>query len=296
MNLRHLEILRALIRHRTTVAAAAELGLSQPAVSNALRSMEVQAGFPLFQRINNRLFATSEAISLYEESKAIFALHARLETRVRDLKENRAGHLSIVATPPLAYSVIPPALKRFNAMRPRTSTFFDVRRYEGVIDGLLNRVAELGFAIGLSHHPEIDYEIVYEGRMVCAFSPDHPLSSRSVVSAAELVDYPLIGLERGTMMGEQVRRSFDSEGVPFKAAVEVRYCNTACVLASAGVGVAVVDGFSPKQVATNLLAIRPFIPETPVTAYIMWSKTQPLSRLAKAFANEVRFATVARSV
>jgi len=48
MTLRQLEILRALIRHRTTVAAAQDLGLSQPAISNALKTMEAQAGFALF--------------------------------------------------------------------------------------------------------------------------------------------------------------------------------------------------------------------------------------------------------
>jgi Transcriptional regulator len=115
MNLRQLEILRAVIRHRTTVAAADELALSQPAISNALKAMEAQAGFALFERVNNRLFPTTEAMALYKESDAIFALHAKLENRVRDLRENRTGHLSIVATPPLAYSIIPPALSNFPA-------------------------------------------------------------------------------------------------------------------------------------------------------------------------------------
>ena len=64
MNLRQLEILRAVIRHRTTVAAADELALSQPAVSNALKTMEAQAGFALFERVNNRLFPTTEAMAL----------------------------------------------------------------------------------------------------------------------------------------------------------------------------------------------------------------------------------------
>src|SRR5260370_3460549 len=70
MNLRQLEILRAVIRHRTTVAAAGELALSQPAISNALKAMEAQAGFALFDRVNNRLFPTPEPIALYEDSEA----------------------------------------------------------------------------------------------------------------------------------------------------------------------------------------------------------------------------------
>ena len=288
MNLRQLEILRAVIRHRTTVAAADELALSQPAVSNALKTMEAQAGFALFERVNNRLFPTAEAMALYKESEAIFALHAKLENRVRDLRENRSGHLAIVATPPLAYSIIPSALSSFLRRRPETRVFFDVRRYEGIIEGVLSRVAELGFALGLTHHPGIAHEVVHTGEMVCVLPPQHPLADRPAISAADLSGLPFIGLERGTRLGEAVRDSFARAGAPFRPTVEVRYCNTACVLAAAGVGAAVVDPFSPRQNGGNGLVVRPFTPTTHAVAYMLWSEAEPLSRLAKAFLNEVR--------
>jgi DNA-binding transcriptional LysR family regulator len=287
MNLRQLEILRAVIRHRTTVAAADELALSQPAISNALKAMEAQAGFTLFERINNRLFPTAEAMSLYEESEAIFALHARLENRVRDLRESRSGHLAIMATPPLGYSIIPPTLSGFLRRRPQTRVFFDVRRYEGIIEGVLGNAAELGFALGLSNHPGIAHEVVHTGEMVCVMPLHHPLAERTVISAADLIGFPLIGLERGTRLGEAVRESFTEADVPFQPTVEVRYCNTACVLASTGVGVAVVDPFSPRQGGHDLV-VRPFTPSTPVGAYMLWSEARPLSNLAKTFRAEVR--------
>ncbi len=291
MTLRQLEILRALIRHRTTVAAAEDLALSQPAISNALKIMENQAGFALFQRINNRLFPTAEALALQEESEAIFALHAKLENRVRDLRESRAGRLAIMATPPLAYSLIPPALKQFLRRRPQIRVFFDVRRYEGIIDGVLSHVAELGFALGLSHQPGIAYEVVQTGEMVCVFAPGHALARKTVVSALDLVEFPLIGLERGTRLGEAIRNSFDQAGAPFQPTVEVRYCNTACVLAAAGVGVAVVDPYSPRQGGSHELVVRPFVPKTLAVAYMLWSQAQPLSRLAQRFLDDVRAAS-----
>ena len=251
-------------------------------ISNALKAMEAQAGFALFERVNNRLFPTTEAMALHKESDAIFALHAKLENRVRDLRESRAGHLSIVATPPLAYSIIPPAMSEFLQQRPQTRMFFDVRRYEGIIDGLLSRVAQLGFALGFSPHPGIAQEVVHTGEMVCVLPPNHVLADRPVISAADLVDLPFIGLERGTRLGEAVRDSFAKVGAPFQPTVEVRYCNTACVLAAAGVGAAVVDPFSPRQGGSNGLVVKPFTPKTPALAYILWLEAEPLSRLAKA--------------
>jgi DNA-binding transcriptional LysR family regulator len=291
MNLRQLEILRAVIRHRTTVAAADELALSQPAISNALKTMETQAGFALFERVNNRLFPTNEAMELYKESEAIFALHARLENRMRDLREARTGHLAIVATPPLAYGIIPPTLSAFLRRRPQTRVFFDVRRYEGIIDGVLNRTAELGFAFGLPNHPGIAHEVVHSGEMVCVLPPMHPLAERETISAADLADFPFIGLERGTRMGEAVRDSFAEAGASFQPTVEVRYCNTACVLAATGIGAAVVDPFSPHQGSGHDLVIRPFRPKTSAVAYVLWSEAEPLSRLARTFLKEVRQAS-----
>lgn len=297
MTLRQLEILRALVRHRTTVAAAEELALSQPAVSNALKALEQRTGFPLFHRINNRLFPTQEALALYDEGEAIFALHAKLEGRVRDMRENRSGFLAIIGTPPLAYSLIPPALRVFLQHRPGTRVFFDVRRYEGVLDGILSRVAELGFALGFSHQPGICQEVIHTGEMVCVCAPDHALARRAIatrdlaVTPRDLAPYPFIGLERGTRLGEAVRASFEKAGAVFDPTVEVRYCNTACVLAAAGVGVAVVDPFSPTQGGNHDLAVLPFRPSTPAVAHVLWSEAQPLSRLATAFLDQVRSAS-----
>jgi len=249
--------------------------------------MEAQAGFALFHRINNRLFPTDEALTLHEDSETLFALHAKLESRVRDLRDNRGGQLSIVGTPPLAYSLVPPALRRFLAARPGTQVFFDVRRYEGVIDAVLGRVAELGFALGFSHQPGIAHRVLHTGAMVCVVAPGHSLAAKHSLTPADLAGLPLIGLERGTRLGEAVRATFEQAGVPYAATVEVRYCNTACVLAAAGVGVAVVDPFSPTQGGSHELAVRPFLPSTPAIAHVLWSESQPLSRLARAFLAEL---------
>jgi DNA-binding transcriptional LysR family regulator len=288
MTLRQLEILRAIILYRTTIAAARQLGLSQPAVSNALKAMESAAGFPLFERINNRLFPTREAQALQKEAEAIFTVHGILESRLRDLKESKAGHLRIVATPPIAYGIIPQALKSFLSERPQVRIFFDVRRYEGVVERIETNLAELGFVLGLEEHPSLHSETVLAGEMVCVVRRDHELARKSVVTPADLLPYPFIGLERGTRLGEAVRESFRRAGAPFNFNVEVRYCSTACVLAESGVGAAVVDPFSPEIGAGHDLAVIPFRPKTSAVAYVAWSKARPLSRLAQAFLVEVR--------
>lgn len=294
MNLRQIELLRAVVRCETTVRAAQELGLSQPAVSNGIKHLESQLGFPLFERVNNRLFPTAEARALYRDSERLASMHAALEAKVDDLKQNRAGSLRLIATPPLGYSVIPPALQRFLAQRPKMRVFFDIRRFEAVIDSVDDGLAELGFVIGLGDHRELDSEVFFSERMVCVMPPTHPLARKDVIAPEDLTNWPFIGLESGTKMGTLLRQAFATAGVPFLCSVEVRYCNTACVLADNGVGVAVVDPLSPVFSGRFKLSVRPFEPGTQVVASAVRSRKRPLSRAAEAFLREVR--TVAGEV
>lgn len=288
MNLRQIELLRAVVRCETTVRAAQELGLSQPAVSNAIKHLESQVGFPLFERVNNRLFPTAEARSLCRDSDPIFALHAAFEAKVQDLKENRAGHVRIIATPPLGYGVIPSALRNFLAKRPKVRVSFDVRRFEHVVESVENGTAELGFVMALEDDQGLDSETFFAGDMVCAMRPDHPLAAKETITPADLRDAHFIGLEQGNRMGTILRRAFAEAKEPYRFSVEVRYCNTACVLAESGVGVAVVDPLSPIFSGHHDLAIRPFAPSSRVTASAIRSRKRPISRAAEAFLREVR--------
>jgi DNA-binding transcriptional LysR family regulator len=288
MNLRQIELLRAVVRCETTVRAAQELGLSQPAVSNAIKHLESQVGFPLFERVNNRLFPTAEARTLYEESEPIFTLHAALEARVQDIKENRAGHIRIIATPPLGYGVLPAALRNFLVKRPKVRVSFDIRRFEHVLESVENGTAELGFVMGLDDDRGLDAETFFAGDMVCVMRPEHPLAANATITPEDLRDAPYIALEQGTRMGTIVRRAFAQADVPFRFSVEVRYCNTACVLAESGVGVAVVDPLSPVFSGHYDLAIRPFAPASEVRASAVRSRKRPISRAADAFLREVR--------
>lgn len=287
MNLRQIEILRAIIRYNTTVAAAKALGLSQPAISNAIKTMEDQAGFVLFQRVNNRLYPTPEARLLAEDAEAIFDMHERLLNRIRDLRDSRAGRLRLVATPPLGYSAIVSAIRDLQAQRPKIRTYFDVRRYEGVIAGIETNHAELGFVLGFREQPGLSSEILFEGTMVCVMRPDHPLARRPVIEPSDLLAHRFVALERGTRLGEAIRDAFERAGIPFDFATEVRYGNTACALAEADAGVAIVDPLTARGSRYDLV-IRPFLPAIPVAASALWAENRELSRLARFFLDRLR--------
>lgn len=287
MTLRQLEILRAVIRYQTTMAAARMLGMSQPAVSHAVRQAEAQLGLPLFERINNRLFPTEAGRMVFQESEAIFSMHAALEGRLQGLRDDSAGRLRLLSTPPLGHGAIPRALQRMLRRQPRLQVAFDVRTLDEVVAGVEAGEAELGFGVALDEHPGLMLRPLAEQRMVCVCTPQHPLTQQDSVTPADLQHYPFIALAAGTRMGAALREAFLSARQPLTPAVEVRYGNTACVLAESGVGVAVVDPFTARSAGRALVAL-PFEPATPSVAYAFWTARKPLSRTAEALLREVR--------
>lgn len=288
MTLRQLEILRAVMRLQTTMAAARDLGMSQPAVSNAIRQIEAQLGFPLFERVNNRLFPLEAAVIIQEDSDPIFAMHAALEDRVQDLRAAKVSRLRILSTPPLGQGVLPQALEGFARHHPRLQTFFDIRELDEVVRSVESGKTDLGFGLGLGPQPTLEVQALFEARMVCVCPAGHPLASRATVTPQDLAAHPFIALDAATRMGAAVRGAFQAARQAFAFRAEVRTCSTACALVEAGMGASVVDPFSAAHGGAQRLVVRPFEPAIPSVAWAFWSTRKPLPETARRFMGEVR--------
>ena len=292
MNLRLLEIFRAVMQSHTTLGAARVLQISQPAVSTAIRQLEAQVEFQLFDRVGNRLTATEEAKILFRESESIFLLSKALNQTVKELKDERLGQLRIVATPQLGHSVLPGAISALLSDRPKVKVFLDVHRSYNVVEIIESGAADVGFATGLE--PELaralDMLPVARVEMVCLLPKGHPLEKRKAVSPNDLSPYPLIGLEMGSRLSPLVLNAFKQAGQPYRTTIEVRYSETACLLVQSGAGVAIVDWFSAtaQMRRSNDLVWVPFRPTIEIEAFAVFAKNRTLSRLARVLIDETR--------
>ncbi|MDF0595207.1 LysR family transcriptional regulator [Psychromarinibacter halotolerans] len=288
LTFRQLETFREVMRSRTTQAAAEALRVSQPAVSNAIRQMESQIGFDLFDRVGKRLVPTPDAEEIFRDSEAIFELYNVFAQRLDSRKTNSMGTLRIVCTPPVANALMPPVIRDFVGTRPEVRINLDSRRIDGLFESLETRRADIGFALNPPQRPGLVREELALAQMVCAFPPGHPLSEKLAVTAADLASYPLVLFEPASKLNLILQDSFLNATLRENAIAEVRYTSLACLLAEAGIGPTLVDSLTAHAGHRYKLEYRPLYPAQRVSVCALYRANEPAKRVQTAFLDAVR--------
>ncbi len=286
LSLRQLEVLRAVVRLRTTVGAAREVGLSQPAVSHAIRAMEGTLGLPLFHRAGGRLLPTAEATQLLERAEPMFLLLGAVRQEAADLRAGRAGRLRLTATAELADALLPLGLARFAPAHPRVALALETRPMREMLDAVEAGATHLGLGFETDARPGLVLRPLGRVEMVCAVPAGSPLAALTAITPRDLAAAPaprLIAPPEGTRLHALLAGAFREGEAPFAPLVEARFMTLALRLVEQGLGVAVVDPLTAAAGRAERLAVRPFRPAVSITLHAVLPQAPPPGRLAEAF-------------
>jgi LysR family transcriptional regulator of gallate degradation len=188
LNTRRLQLFSALARHRHMPSAAQTLGLSQPAVSSAIRIMETGAGMQLFYRGPRGLLLTSEGET--------FVLHVRRAlNELRHIPDDLAalrgtiqGYVTVGALPLGRTLILPGAIARVAAQFPGVRIVTDESSYETLVAGL--RAGDIDFVLGALRQNDASSGLVNERLMsediVVIARSGHPLARVNGLSMKDL--------------------------------------------------------------------------------------------------------------
>lgn len=289
LNLRQIEIFRAVMTTGSISGASQLLFVSQPAVSRLLSHTEQRVGFALFERIKGRLYATPEAKKLFHEVESVYQAVQRVNELASDLSKNRSGILNVVSSPSVGQMLIPEALALFRARHPDVKLTFQCLGYEHLKERLLHRQADLGMVILPMEHPNLETTPLCRNRLVCILPYNHDLTRGAMLTLDDLRPYPLISYERSTPMGSMVARMYQEAGEPMAVAIEVGSPQNACSLVQMGAGVALVDEFSVRSwSASSHLVVRPVAHAPILEASLVHMRFEPPSQLTQAFIAQLR--------
>lgn len=288
LNLRSLEAFRETMLSGSATAAAARMGLSQPAVSRLIAQLEQDAGFDLFYREKGRLAPTPEALIIYEEIDLAFGGLERVDTLVRDLASFNTGALKIVAPPSLSEGVLPRILSRFMERFPNVRVSIDSRSTETARAMVANRTADCGFVKLPMDRADISTVLLSSSETVCVLPEAHPLAAHSELTPQLLRGEPLVLLGYGTRTRRQIDDAFRACGARPEVKLETHTVGSACAFAAAGLGVAIVNALLATNYRKPGMTIRVFRPRILHDYAFMTSALAPPGRLANALLEQAR--------
>ena len=287
MNLRQIEVFRAVMLTGSISAASKLLYVSQPAISRLMSHTEQRLGLELFRRVKGRLYPTPEARRLLGEVNAVYEGIERVNEIAEDLATNRTGSLRISCSPNLGQTVLPRAIASFRAVHPAVRIVVRTQIPGNMLRALLSGQAELAVSNMPLAHPNLESRLLVKNPMVALVPAGHPLSGRSYVRPAELAGEPLIGYGADVPFGLLVREMFGSGFDDLDMRIEVEQAHVARALAQAGAGIALVDAMTVfGQAWPNIVAI-PIRTKVNASVQIFNVQSEPLSRLSLEFAQEL---------
>ncbi|MEU7163618.1 LysR family transcriptional regulator [Streptomyces morookaense] len=194
-----LELLLAVARLGSLGRAARELGITQPAASGRIRSMERLLGVGLVERSPRGSRLTDAGVLVTDWARRIVEAAEAFDAGAQALRGRRDSRLRVASSMTIAEYLLPGWLVALRAERSGTAVSLLTGNSAAVAERLLAGEADLGFVEGLDVPTGLDGMVVGRDRLVVVAPPAHPWARRrSPLDAGELAATPLILRERGS--------------------------------------------------------------------------------------------------
>ncbi len=181
MDTRQLAAFCAVVERRSFSQAAERLGVTQPAVSLQVRSLEKRLGTQLLDRSGRRVEPTEAGWRLYRGSQRLLQLEEQLlDELVADSNGELGGQLSIGASTGPAAVVVPLLLCEFQRLNPGVRIALEVHDTQTVVDLVADRELELGIVGAARRHRAVRFEPFAHDEVILACRPDHPLAGTTI--------------------------------------------------------------------------------------------------------------------
>lgn len=288
MEFRQVEYFLAVVDNDGIKGAAAAVGVAQPTVSQALRSLERELGVSLFHRIGRGMVLTAAGKSLIGPSRQIVRDMNAVEGVLAASTDEVAGTLDLMVFPALATSSIVTSVADFRRAHPRTSVRFGDLRSE---DSASTVIREGHCEFVVAHLPVEDadgLEMIELGQQEywLACPPGTPLPPGPVKLSA-LPDIPMVLVPRGGgSMGDEIDNAMRRAGVRAPVAVLSAHREARLPMVLAGLGATFVERALAESVQDTAV-VRPCDP-TFTRPFGLVFAPESLSMAGRAFVHLVR--------
>lgn len=286
MDLRHLVTFCAVVDRGSFSAAAEDLGISQPAVSAQIRSLEERLGQRLLDR-TGRVTLTEAGQVLETYARRIIELEADLERAMGEVGDRIAGRLVVGSSTGPGEILLPRLLADFRAEHPDVTVSLVVHDTQTICDRVLDGELEIGIVGAARPQRGLEFTPFLRDELVLIAPPDHPLAGSGAITLADLAVTPLVVQQRGSGVRAVVEEALRAAGhrLPEPVAMELGLQQSAKAAVLDGLGVTVISKLAvSREVADGRLVAIPIAgPELARDFVLVRAAGRTPTRLTTAF-------------
>lgn len=208
-----LRVFVAAARTLSFTRAAAQLCISQPAVSKHIRELESRYKVPLFTRRGSRLELTEAGRTLLAAAERLADDYRRLEYDMSLCTSRLEGELRLGTSTTVAQYVLPPVLARFTARFPGVRVSLLSDNSDGVEQALLHGIIDLGVVESVSRRQGLHYALFRPDELVLVARPGGVHARLESVTPAALCSLPLVLREDGSGTLEAISLGLAVHGI-----------------------------------------------------------------------------------
>ena len=220
LKLRDLRLLETVVRSKSMARAAAQLHLTQPAVSKGILELEHMLGVRLVERSRQGIEPTPYGLALLKSGVAIFDDLRQGVQEIEHLSDPNAGEVQISSTEPIIAGLLPIVVARMSQHYPSVSIFVRstpiaiLHHHTPLYRDLREREVDLvlGPVIGTSED-DLAVEFLFDEPLHVAASTANPFARRRAVALSDLINEPWCLPPLDSLVGARCVKSFRAFGL-----------------------------------------------------------------------------------
>ncbi len=216
MDTRQLTAFCTVVELKSFSQAAERLGVTQPAVSLQIRSLEQRLGQQLLDRSGRRVEPTEAGLRLYRGAQRLLAFEQQLVEEVAGEADGELrGELAIGAATGPGATVVPLLLCEFQRENPEVRVELTISDTQAVVEAVARRELELGIVGATPRHRSVAYEPFFRDEVVLVCPPEHPFAGKTIAIDA-LKDGTLIVMQEGAGVRQVIEDELRKLGTRLK--------------------------------------------------------------------------------
>lgn len=240
LSLRQLQVFESVARHLNHSRAAAELFLSQPAVSMQIKQAEQTIGLPLFEQAGKKLFLTEAGREMLHYARSMLQLMQEMESVFDEMKGLEHGRLNIAVVSTANY-FMPQLLSKFIQAHPKIKVSLSVANRDAVIKQLAENIADLAIMGQPPEGTDMVAEPFMQNPLVVIAAPTHPLARTKKIQPRQLMSETFLLREQGSGTRGVVERFFASHKLSLPAHMEMDTNEAIKQSVQAGMGIGIIS-------------------------------------------------------